>query len=263
MSGRILSGLSLIGLLLLLAACGGNGGSSTTGATETTDEHIDVDDPDAADRPQLRVYFLRDGTVQPVLRSLPNTYAVGTAALDALAAGPTRAEQHDLGLSSDVSSDFGDLTVENGVAKPEGVADSSPTALAQIVYTLTQFPTVKAVEIGGKRYTRKDFEDETPIILVESPLPNETRVEPDPRDRHGEHVRGDVPVRRRRAGRQACSRRTSSPRPRAAARAGRSTFTTKPFTATGDGALVVYELSAKDGSRIHEARIPLHFVKRQ
>ena len=40
-------------------------------------------------------------------------------------------------------------------------------------------------------------------------------------------------------------------------------FTTKPFSATGDGALVVYELSAKDGSRIHEVRIPLHFVKRQ
>ena len=29
----------------------------------------------------------------------------------------------------------------------------------------------KAVVVDGKRYTRKDFEDETPIILVESPLP--------------------------------------------------------------------------------------------
>jgi hypothetical protein len=30
-----------------------------------------------------------------------------------------------------------------------------------------------------------------------------------------------------------------------------------PFAASGQGMLVVYELSAKDGSRIHEVAIPL------
>ncbi len=209
------------------------------------------------------MYFLRDGKVQPVLRSLPNTYAVGTAALDALAAGPTQAEQQDLGLSSDVSSDFGDLTVENGVAKPEGVADSSPTALAQIVYTLTQFPTVKAVEIDGKRYTRKDFEDETPIILVESPLPNETRVT-SPIRATGTANTFEATFQYDVVGPDGSVLATHF----VTATSGSGTrgtfaFTTKPFTATGDGALVVYENSAKDGSRIHEVRIPLHFVKRQ
>ncbi len=50
--------------------------------------------------------------------------------------------------------------------------------LAQIVYTLTQFPTVKQVRIAGKRYTRADFEDWTPAILVESPLAFETVSNP-------------------------------------------------------------------------------------
>ncbi len=206
------------------------------------------------------MYFLRDAKVQPVLRNLPNTYAVGTAALDALASGPTEAEQQDLGMSSDVSSDFGDLTIEKGVAKPKGVSDSSPTALAQIVYTLTQFPTVKAVEIDGKRYTRKSFEDETPIILVESPLPDESVTSPiratGTANTFEATFEYDVvgPDGKVLATHFVTATSGSGTR-------GTFDFTTKPFSATGDGALVVYELSAKDGSRIHETRIPLHLTQ--
>ena len=45
--------------------------------------------------------------------------------------------------------------------------------LAQAVYTLSQLSPARPVIVNGKRYTRKDFEDETPAILVESPLPNQ------------------------------------------------------------------------------------------
>ena len=51
-------------------------------------------------------------------------------------------------------------------------------ALAQIVYTLTQFPTVESVEIDGESYTRADFEEQTPSVLVESPLPFEEVTSP-------------------------------------------------------------------------------------
>lgn len=66
------------------------------------------------------------------------------------------------------------------------------TRVAQVVFTLTQFPTVTSVSfhldgspvnaIGGEGVlvdpprTRSDFEDQTPAILVESPLPG-TRLE--------------------------------------------------------------------------------------
>ena len=37
---------------------------------------------------------------------------------------------------------------------------------------------MKSVEIAGKSYTRADFEEQTPIILVESPLPFEEVTSP-------------------------------------------------------------------------------------
>ncbi len=43
--------------------------------------------------------------------------------------------------------------------------------LAQIVYTLSQFDPSQSVDFDGHATTRADFEDETPLILVESPLP--------------------------------------------------------------------------------------------
>ena len=54
--------------------------------------------------------------------------------------------------------------------------DSEPlagAALAQAVYTLTQFPGRQTVVVNGTKYTRNDFEDVTPAILVELPLPFE------------------------------------------------------------------------------------------
>ena len=91
MSGRILSGFSLIGLLLLLAACGGNGSSTTSGATETTSttSATTTTEPETT---ALRVYYLLDGKVQPVAREVPKTQAVARAALDELADGPTASE---------------------------------------------------------------------------------------------------------------------------------------------------------------------------
>jgi hypothetical protein len=50
--------------------------------------------------------------------------------------------------------------------------------VAQIVYTLTQFPAVRKVRIGDDVLDRSDLEDVTPVILVESPLPGETVSSP-------------------------------------------------------------------------------------
>jgi germination protein M len=261
MRGRISFVLRLlpIGAVLALAACGGNGGetTTTTGTTATT-ETTETTPPETT---ALRVYFLHKGKVQPVARDVPKTQAVARAALDELGKGPTAVERRDLRVSSTVSADFQSVNIENGVAEVQGAVDLSNLSLAQIVYTLTQFPTVKSVEIGGKRYTRADFEDETPIILVESPLPFQTVRSPlratgtantfeatfnyDLTDPDGIIIDSHFVTATSGSGE-------------------RGTFDfTVPFTIdrSGYGALIVYELSAKDGSRIHINEIPIRMER--
>jgi hypothetical protein len=59
----------------------------------------------------------------------------------------------------------------SAIPTPKKFALPNRLSLAQAVYTLTQLHPLHPVGIGNKRYTRADFEDETPAILVESPLP--------------------------------------------------------------------------------------------
>jgi hypothetical protein len=246
-----------LGLLLALAAggCGGDGENGSTTTTAATTPPATTTAP--AETTALRVYFLRDGKVAAVGRTVPSTQAVAAAALAQLSAGPTAQERRSLGLSSAVSGGFSDVSVSDGVARPEGAGDLSQAGLAQVVYTLTQFPGVKAVEIGGSRLTRADFEDLTPAILVESPLPFETVSSPlratgtantfeatfnyELTDADGEPVAKSFVT----------------------ATSGSGTRGTFDFTAPfhverpGSGELVVFEISAEDGSRTKVVRIPL------
>ncbi len=158
-------------LVVGLAGCGGanTANQTTTGAQATTT---------GADTTSLRVYFLRDEKVGPVRRGVPRTQAVAAAAMQELLKGPLQAET-GIGLTTAIPAG----TTLKGVTVVDGVATvglspalSTQTGLAQVVYTLTQFPTVTAVRLepGGKAMGRADFEAETPRILVESPLPFDT-----------------------------------------------------------------------------------------
>ena len=160
-------------LVVTAAACGG-GGSKTVTVTVTTSTPSSTATGAST---SLRVYFLLNGKVQPVLRTVPQTTAVAAAALNALLEGPTAQEQQ-LGLSSQVSSESS-LNVERSgsVLVVHGdVPDGAP--LAQVVYTATQFANAQTVEVNGKRYTRSGFEDFTPAILVELPLPYQSVSSP-------------------------------------------------------------------------------------
>jgi len=255
MTGRTISLLSLIALAVGLASCGGDG-TTTTSATGTTTTTDTATQPPETVR--IRVYYLLDDKVQPVGRDVPTSPAVAKVAFGTLLGGPTTSES-ELGLTTALPTAIDGWSValdENGVLTLDAEGLSRP-ALAQAVYTLTQFATVKQVEIDGKRYTRKSFEDETPAILVESPLAFETVSNPiratgtantfeatfqyevvDPAgkvvDTHFVTATSGTGTR------------------------GTFDFTTKPYTGeAGQGALVVLELSAKDGSRINEVRVPL------
>ncbi len=122
------------------------------------------------------MYFLRNGFVQPVARSVLQTPTGVPDALAALYGGPTREEQGELGLSTQVPVDSSYLRIafsgEPGIGLVAfHLPHTTRPELAQLVYTLSQFPVSRKLRINGKTYTRADFEDETPAILVESPLP--------------------------------------------------------------------------------------------
>jgi Immunoglobulin-like domain of bacterial spore germination/Sporulation and spore germination len=251
---RLLVPAVLVGLLAGGCGGGGGGGASSNSAPTTTAAGPTTTLP--VRTTSLRAYFLKDDKVQPVLRDVPTTRAVAGAALNQLGLGPTKAEAK-LGLTSKVPAGGIDIALSNGVIAVKGPTLSRP-ALAQVVYTLTQFPTVKAVELGGKRYTRADFEDETPPILVESPLPFANVTSPlratgtantfeatfnyDLVDTHGTVIGTHFVTATSGSGT-------------------RGTFDfSVPFTVdrSGQGELIVYERSAENGQRIHVNEIPVY-----
>jgi Immunoglobulin-like domain of bacterial spore germination/Sporulation and spore germination len=249
MTGRMLLRLSLIVAVVPLAACGGGGTKTVTVTTTTTAP---------AEMTNLRVYLLKDGKVQPVAREVPKTPAVASASLIWLIKGPTVAEQH-FGLSNAVTH-IADVALSRGVAHLSTNGLSNP-ALAQAVFTLTQFPTVKAVEYGGKTYTRADFEDETPIIAVESPLPFQHVTSPLRATGTANTFEATFQYELVDASGTVIAKHFVT----ATSGSGqRGTFDfTAPFTVTraGLGKLVVFELSAANGQRVHVNEIPIYLER--
>jgi hypothetical protein len=145
MTGRAMLRFLPIGLTLALVvtACSGGKKAQTT-TTKTTTPTV-----------QASIYLIRDGFVAPVARTVSGLDASHLAA--ALRAGPTLEEQA--------------IGFQTAVPTSQHFGLPSRLALAQAVYTLSQSDPSGPVEIGNKTYTRTDFEDQTPAILVESPLP--------------------------------------------------------------------------------------------
>jgi hypothetical protein len=237
-------------IALLVAGCGGKG--------DTAAMEPDTSLPLTA---EARVYWLQDGKVWPALREVgseDDAYGL----LRELLVGPTNQEEADLGFTTAIPAaiDLEGVTikVEDAVARVTLSAELPEEALAQVVYTLSQIPSVKSVEIEGETYTRADFEDQTPAIMVESPLPFEEVESPlrvtgtantfeanfqyELTDTDGLIVDQNFVTA------------TSGTGTR-----GTFDFTTEPYTVPFDGvgALIVFESSAKDGSRINLVEIPL------
>lgn len=206
--------------VVLLAACSAASGDlgSLPPATATDQPSIDVPSgeptpgetepgaspggtPGGGETTTVRAYFFLgsftdNAGLVPVLREIPKTQAVGAAAMAALLAGPN---DDELGARPAMYTEvpegtrFLGLEIKDRIAivdlsKEFETAGGSLTALgrlAQVVYTLTQFPTVdgvtfkldgEPVEVFGSEgvvlsepVSREDYVDQLPAIFVDRP----------------------------------------------------------------------------------------------
>lgn len=194
--------LLVVASTAVLAGCGGDDGTKTTGSTQTATAPATTTAPASTAR-TVAAYFVAGEKVAPVARDAAKGTAVGRAAIEALLAGPTSAERA-AGLTSAIpaGTKLLGLTIRDGLATVDfdaafqsgGGSLSMNERVAQVVHTLTRFPTVQKVAfridgkpvaaIGGEGVVvdppvdRNDFEAYAPQILIESPLRGETVTSP-------------------------------------------------------------------------------------
>jgi hypothetical protein len=128
---------------LLLAGCGSK--SHQTATVSTT----------PAELMSLTVFEVVDGHLHARSVRVPKTEAVAGAALKTL------------GFKTSVTISGGTATV--------ALDSVTPAQAAEIVYTLTQFPTVQRVDVDGRKgLVRDDVVSFAPPILIETPASGAT-----------------------------------------------------------------------------------------
>jgi germination protein M len=230
----------------------------------------------------VRIYLVRGEKIGVAGRTLPQgTTGVAAAAINQLLKAPN-AEDTKYRLSTAIPKDtkLNGLIVNNGVAtvnlskrfESGGGSLSMQLRVAQVVGTLTQFPTIKRVafridgkavrSIGGEGVsvsppvTLNDFEDVLPAILVEGPTPGQSVARPFRLFGSANVFEAQFNMRLVQNGKTLVSKAV-----RASSGTGtRGTFSTKvPYPAgrAGSATLEVFDISEKDGSRVDLVRIPV------
>jgi len=253
--------------LLLLVGCGGEEASEGTAPADTTPPTITEPIQTVATVPEttpaiVTIYFLRDGKVGAASRAVVAGPQIGRAAIMELLEGPGGPEQA-AGMRTSIPSgtQLEGLSISKGLAEVELSQPLDTEASAQVVHTLTQFPTVRMVSIEHMQpRSRADLEEFSPSVLVESPTPGEQvssplRITGTANTFEATFNVEVVDERGRVLGKRFVTATSGS--------GTRGTFDAEvPFKANGagPGKLVVFELSAEDGSRIHEVEIPLQIA---
>jgi spore germination protein GerM len=202
-------------LAVALTACGSGKavslGKPTTAQTTTAQEQTGK----VPTLLSLEVWFARDDGLVAVRRTHRPTRRVATAAIDALLAGPT-AKEREAGLVSAVpgGTRLLGIGIRDGIATVDltseyqsgGGSHSMQLRLGQVVYTLTQFPTVQKVRflLDGEPVNvfssegivlehpvgRSDYVNLLPAIEVSRPAADAEGDEPGDGRRYRERLRG-------------------------------------------------------------------------
>ena len=217
----------LTAVALFAAGCGS--GSQGTVTTVTTSP---VPPPP---KPMVVTVFVVDqGRLRPKLEHVPATRAVARAALGIL------------GITAPVTISGGTATVD----LPKATNDE----VAEIVYTLTQFPSVQRVDVAGRTgLTRDDFAAYLPPILVETPAPG-AEVQPTFRVSGTASVfEATLVVQLVRGGKIIAKRTVTAAEGAPARGAFDATFKATP----GGLVVVAFAPSAADGTPQHEVDVPV------
>ena len=276
---------------LLLAACGteetppvSDGTPTATPPATETPAASPSPSETAAGETTVLVYFLRGEELGTAERTLPKTVAVARAAMEALVGGPNGDEKAaGLGTAVPKGTRLLGISVDGAVATVDlsgefasGGGSLSMTArVAQVVYTMTQFKTIRAVEfmldgervatIGGEGVIvedpqrRADWQSFEPTIFVERPGVGATLSSPFVVQGRATVFEATVNIDLLDAGEQTLVETFTTATMGAP---GRGAFRKKIAYSTGSdtGWLVVYEASAKDGSHLNEVRIPVSLL---
>ena len=217
-------------------------------------------------------------------RRVARTSMPATAALKALLAGPTAAESAaGLGTSIPAGTRLLGLSIKSGTADVDlsgefgsgGGTLSMTSRVAEVVYTLTRFPTVRAVRflmdgepleaLGGEGIVlaepqrRADWRDFEPNIFVETPGAGAVVSSPFLLSGTAMVFEGSFQARLvDSSGRRIVN--VIMQASRGAPGRGRFAKDVAFSTSAKRGTLIVFDQSMEDGSRQNEVRIPVTFA---
>jgi hypothetical protein len=234
--------LFFLGVLACLATgCGSSrtATSSVTTVTTTTSTTATTSTSTTSAPPMaLTVFKVDNGLLRPTVTQVPRTTAVAGAALQAL------------GIPATVSVADGTATV----ALDKATQDEQ----AEIVYTLTQFPTVQRVDVAGRKgLTRDDFATYVPPILIETPaagaeVPETFRV-----SGTASVFEATLVVELIRDGKVVVKRTVTA----SEGAPGRGTFATTLDASPGDATVSAFAPSAADGSPQHRVDVAVTVIR--
>ncbi len=276
-------------LLAVAASCGSDGedGAATTTAAPTSapsttsvGSATSTTAGGVGGEADVLVYFARDEAVATAGATVPDP-AVAGGAMTALLAGPDEVAS-DAGMSTEIpdGTRLNSVVIDNGAATVDlsgefasgGGSLSMQLRVAQVVFTLTQFDSVDEVDIrldgeavdgiGGEGVpsedlTRSDFEDVTPLILVESPVPGATVTSPVELSGLSNTFEANVRYSVTRADGTVLADGFTT------ATAGTGTWGTFSVSVpldgspAGAGTVTAFEESAEDGSRVNVYEVPV------
>ena len=215
-----------------VAGCGGSNDANTTLPTTTSPSTTTAPAPAPI---TVTVFRGRDGHLVAGAERVQGTRAVAAASLTAL------------GLAAPISISNGTATVERDDATREQVAE--------IVYTLTQYPTIQRVDVAGKTgLTRADVAEFVPPILVEHPAAGATTGMTIAVSGSASVYEATVVLELRQAGKVVQKKVVTA----AEGAPGRGPFSgTLVAPASGHYVVAAYSPSAMDGSPQHEQDVPV------
>ena len=228
--------LIIIALSGAVAGCGDSNDASTTLPTTTSPSTTTATTTAPAPAPiTVTVFRVRDGHLVAGTARVQGTRAVAAASLAAL------------GLAAPISISNGTATVERDDATREQVAE--------LVYTLTQYPTIQRVDVAGKTgLTRADVAEFVPPILVERPAAGATTGKTIAVSGSASVYEATVVLELRQAGKVVQKKVVTA----AEGAPGRGPFSgTLVAPASGHYVVAAYSPSAMDGSPQHEQDVPV------